>query len=1005
MSATTKPMYRKYYDVWAEHRAAYGPKVALLYQVGGFFELYDTENLTTGTTQANIREIAELCQLSLTAHPVEGTKDQQTLFGGFPEHAVGKFERILVQAGFTVVVVVQRKGRTGQVEERVVDHIASPGCYVEGAKERRLVGVVLETLATRRVYWAATALDVATGRIWFVEGADRDRLHQFLCIHPPAELVLWSDGGDAAASWTSSLKSACAATHIRCLAPASVAIEDAALERLWPGRGRLSWTNTQPQARRCLSALMTFAAEHVPSALRCLEEPEAWVPTGEVRLGNAALEQLGLLSLRGEDKQSLLGLMDQCRSVAGRRLLRSRLLRPVTDVAVLEERLDRVDRATAALDDAGTERALRSLYDMSRLWRRLELGTATLGDMACLLRSYEAAAELMRGWGDGNGDSEVTNMLNYMHGVFAVWDVPTCVELARDSPSVPVTALPWKAGVYKSVEEVFRRGAVIRAQAVALCQSWSASLSINGCKGDGGAACRVGKGRDEQLYLDDAEGGGFRVTGTKRRISAALTMLRDGGDKSAVMNQYKSSATLETAALEAISVKHRAWWGEWSAVWTTAWSAAIAELAARGRESHVAIESWCADLDVSWTIAKLSRDWIWTRPVFVADASEAFVEVSGLRHPILERIQTGGVPYVSHAVTLGPHETNSVSSSVQSDAGLLLYGMNASGKSSLMKALGLCVLLAQCGMPVPATSCRIAPFSAIFTRILGNDNLWAGLSSFAVEMTEFREILQFADERTLVLGDELCSGTESLSATALVAAGVEVLVGRGTKFVFATHLHELATLPDIAGLRGVRAVHLKVHYDAAADRLVYDRHLAPGSGSALYGLEVCRALDLPTGYLDRATALRKALAGWQAPTVSSYSAAAVVDRCAVCGAEGKAAALETHHIRPQAERAAARNDGSDVDAAGNLVCLCAACHDDHHAGRLVIQGWTDTSAGRRLVWSKTEQTEQTEPSDEVVTWVRDQKRHRIRVATIQRMAKQIFGVDLTDKWVRGVRLT
>jgi len=334
------------------------------------------------------------------------------------------------------------------------------------------------------------------------------------------------------------------------------------------------------------------------------------------------------------------------------------------------------------------------------------------------------------------------------------------------------------------------------------------------------------------LYLDDAEGGGFRVTGTKRRISAALTMLRDGGDKSAAMNQYKSSATLETAALEAISVKHRAWWGEWSAVWATAWSAAIAELAARG---HVAIEAWCADLDVSWTIAKLAREWLWKRPVFVTDAPEAFVEVSGLRHPILERIQTGGVPYVSHAVTLGPPETNNPSS-VQSDSGLLLYGMNASGKSSLMKALGLCVLLAQCGMPVPASACRLAPFSAIFTRILGNDNLWAGLSSFAVEMTEFREILQFADERTLVLGDELCSGTESLSATALVAAGVEVLVGRGTKFVFATHLHELATLPDIAGLRGVKAVHLKVHYDATADRLVYDRHLAPGSGSALYGL-------------------------------------------------------------------------------------------------------------------------------------------------------------------------
>jgi len=315
--------------------------------------------------------------------------------------------------------------------------------------------------------------------------------------------------------------------------------------------------------------------------------------------------------------------------------------------------------------------------------------------------------------------------------------------------------------------------------------------------------------------------------------------------------------------------------------------------------------------------------------------------------------------------------------------------MNASGKSSLMKALGLSVVLAQAGFPVPATAFRLAPFTAIFTRILGNDNLWAGLSSFAVEMTEFREILQFADERSLVLGDELCSGTESLSATALVAAGVETLAARGTKFVFATHLHELATLIPSS----VVAMHLKVHYDAAADLLVYDRTLAPGSGSALYGLEVCRALDLPPEYLDRATVIRKQLAGWVTPHRSVYSASAVIDRCAVCdGSVG----LEAHHIQPQASVAT-----TNLDVAGNLVCLCATCHDDHHGGRLVIQGWIDTSAGRRLSWSRPLVST---IDDEVTAWIREQRQLKVRVPTIQRMARQIFGVELTVAQIKAVKL-
>lgn len=974
-------MYRKYYEVWSAHAAKYGPKTALLYQVGGFFEIYDTENLTTGATQANIREIAELCQLSLTTHEVDG--GAQTLFGGFPEHALGKFERILVQAGWTVVVVVQRKGATGAVEERVVDHIASPGCYVDGARERRLVGCILESLtdgpaALRRVYWAAAALDVATGRIWFAEGVDRDRLHQFLCMHPPAELVLWADGLPAANHWMDSLKTACAAVHCRCLGSAAVAVDEATLERFWaPARKRLEWLPRLPQARRALAALLEFATDHVPSALAAIRIPEAWTPDGEVRLGNAALEQLGLVSLRSDEKQSLLGLLDQCRSVAGRRLLRTRLMRPITEISELERRLDLMDRVGAASGDliGQTERALRSLYDMSRLWRKLELRTATLTDMACLLRSYEAARTLLAAWAPAGVPPGAQEYLDW---VFSRWDPTATSELSRLGPSVPVTVLPWV-----STNPVFEKGRAIRDEAVALCASWSAAVAT--------------KGKPEQLYLDDAEGGGFRITGTKRRVASVLAALRDDGDTSAASTPYKASATVETAGLDAISTRHRTWMTEWIPVWSSMWLDALTEIVARGAAAHAAIEAWCAELDLAWTTARIARDWNWRRPVF-KELGEGALCVTKLRHPILERIQTQ-VPYVAHTIGLGSLIVDETGT--KADRGFLLYGMNASGKSSLMKAVGLAVLLAQCGFPVPAAAMTLSPFTAIFTRILGNDNLWAGLSSFAVEMTEFREILRYADQRALVLGDELCSGTESLSATALVAAGVETLAARGTKFVFATHLHELAALPDIKALAGVAPVHLKVHYDEPTDSLIYDRQLAPGSGSALYGLEVCRALDLPISYLDRATALRQTLAGWQAPHTSTYSVSAVVDRCAICQASGSSAHLEMHHIRPQADGAAAAAEGFDLHGPGNLACLCAKCHDEHHAGRLLIAGWEETSAGRRLLWSRSSESNG-ELTEEIRAFVREEKARKSRVVTIQRMATQLFGITLTKNQIQSL---
>ena len=924
--AGVKPMYNKYFDVWKTHTDLYGPRTAVLYQVGGFFEIYDVENLVTGTTRANIRDIADVCQLSLATNDIgDGC---QSLFGGFPDHALAKFERTLVLAGFTVVVVVQKKGRGGNVEERLVDHISSPGCFVEGVKDRRLIGAILE-----RGYWAAAAIDVATGSIWFVEGADtdRDRLHQFLCTYPPSELVLWTDGLSAI---TESLKSACETVHIRCLGTASVALDESILVQFWSRPIMLAATQCLPQGRRCLAALMDFARDHMPLALKDLRPPIPWLPTDEVRLGNAALEQLGVLSFKNT-KQSLLGILDSCRSVGGKRLLRSRLTQPTSNVATLRHRLAEFTKT----HPPETERHLRSLYDTSRIFRRLELGTATLVDMGCLLRSWTAALSLIQMW-----RPEELEVSSYLTTVLGDWNLDAlCQETITN-------ALPFvNPGV--DTATLFAEGQSLRAEVEALCS--------------------------EGLYIEDVDGGGFRITGTKRRLAAAHAALRDNGDTTAVLSLHRTTSILETASLLDVSARHREWFSRWSLWWALLWARTIQDFVVAGRDFHRRIEVLCAEIDVIWTISGIAKEWGWTNPVYV-ESEDSWVQATGLRHPMIEQLLTQ-VPYVAQDISLAGDET-----------GLLLYGMNASGKSSLMKAVGLCTVLAQTGFPVPAASFTLAPFTAIFTRILGNDNLWAGQSSFVVEMTEFRDVLRFADNRSLILGDELCSGTESLSATALVAAGVETLASRKAKFLFATHLHELGSL----GLGGVKVAHLAVHYDEATGSLVYDRTLKPGSGSALYGLEVCRALDMPTAFIERALQIRQGLVGDQKAHVSPYSSESVVSRCEVCGSS---AGLETHHIQHQATF---QGPTAALHAPHNLTTLCGVCHDDHHAGRLAIKGWEDTTEGRRLLWSRPGQVSVLD--SDVVDFIRMEKALKKRVLTIQRVVKTRFGLDVTKTQITQV---
>lgn len=128
-----------------------------------------------------------------------------------------------------------------------------------------------------------------------------------------------------------------------------------------------------------------------------------------------------------------------------------------------------------------------------------------------------------------------------------------------------------------------------------------------------------------------------------------------------------------------------------------------------------------------------------------------------------------------------------------------------------MKAVGLAVVMAQAGLYVAAEAMELVPYKRLMTRIVGRDNMIRGQSSFAVEMNELKVILDGVDERALVLGDELCSGTEHESARAIVAASLREMCDVGASVVLATHLHGLKEVDCLRGDAGIQERHMKVN--------------------------------------------------------------------------------------------------------------------------------------------------------------------------------------------------
>jgi DNA mismatch repair protein MutS len=314
--------------------------------------------------------------------------------------------------------------------------------------------------------------------------------------------------------------------------------------------------------------------------------------------------------------------------------------------------------------------------------------------------------------------------------------------------------------------------------------------------------------------------------------------------------------------------------------------------------------------------------------------NKSFVEVTGLRHCLIEKIQQSEL-YVANDISLG---TKSIDCTKSMD-GILLYGTNAVGKTSFIRALGISVIMAQAGLYVPASSYKFSPYKYIFTRILGNDNLFKGLSTFAVEMSELRTILRLADKNSLVLGDELCSGTESISATSIFVAGIQALKNKQCSFIFATHLHEIIDYDEIKTLKNIALKHMSVIYDKERDCLIYDRKLKDGPGTNMYGLEVCKSLSLPQDFLEAALSIRMKYHPQSASILehkqSHYNAAILKGMCENCG---ERPADDVHHLIHQQDAGQKGiiqlpNNGLRLhkNHAANLLNLCQKCHDDFHS--------------------------------------------------------------------------
>jgi DNA mismatch repair protein MutS len=188
----------------------------------------------------------------------------------------------------------------------------------------------------------------------------------------------------------------------------------------------------------------------------------------------------------------------------------------------------------------------------------------------------------------------------------------------------------------------------------------------------------------------------------------------------------------------------------------------------------------------------------------------------------------------------------------------LVTGPNMAGKSTILRQIGLCVVLAQLGAFVPADSASFGVIDRLFTRVGASDNLAQGQSTFMVEMSETSAILHNATPRSLVLLDEIGRGTSTYDGVAIAWAVTEHLHDCiGCKTMFATHYHELMQLPE----RLAHARNLNVAVRETGSTVVFLHRLEAGGTDRSYGIHVAQLAGLPDPVVARAKSVLGTLEG------------------------------------------------------------------------------------------------------------------------------------------------
>ena len=980
-------IYDDYIAYYNKYKELYG-KVLVLMEVGSFWELYDAND-----NAENARIVCDLLDITLTKRNknVSEISAQNPYMAGFPTHALDKFLSILIDANYTVILVSQVTSPPNP--KRDVTHILSKGtCAFEninaqGTKRHTspqtcntsyiacIYNGTYTDFRTResKIAFGFACVDLSTGHCMIMDSTNCDEVYSLIQKTNPVEIILIGDKIDTSpmADFSNMTTSANIIDHTLIYDKDihKHSFQRHVLELAYKSKfdnmlsihENLDFENGKnSESAKALVYLLQYAYNHNKLLISNIMLPEIASDGKTLRLSSWTAQQLDITGL---DK-----ILNRCYTNMGKRYFTHRIWNPFNQSDVINASLSGVNDYLTIYERSSNDFAiiatyLKEMYDVERLFRRWTVGKLRLMDFTSIIKTLNALNAIFT-IKESHAEScdvkcisikvKCRELLDYINTVINM----DAISSHNDSNN---NMCPFKPFVSEELDELYRELQQVSTNTRKFVQVFPELF----------------------FRLEQNDTNGFYLMTTTKRFAEFKKSINTNEQRQFVdefeeHKQASNALKLTHKALRQSSEKKNEVLEKIKTITHAFFSKWLLESGAIFNSSFSQITDSIKQIDFYYTCARNAKDFHYARPIIldatisVSASSYAF---KGIRHPIIERLERSNQSiYVQNDIA-------------KTSDGMLLFGLNAAGKSSLMKAVGLNIYMAQTGMYCAANSAKISPYKKMYSRIGHTDNLYMGQSTFMVEMQELREILKNIDRNTIVLGDELCAGTEAHSALAIVSSALQKLCSSGATFILTTHLHELLDLPNVSKLVDEQKIvikHLHAQSDPVNGTITFERKLRDGQGSKMYGLEVCSALGFDVEFIDNAFSIRK----------SKYNSDVFVSTTTLCSVCKKSKATEVHHINEQHSANASQvieEKACHKNHIANLVPLCEVCHDAVHHHNLIIHGYKATTKGLCLDFEYTKQYN--DKIEELINKLVSEKKYSANM--ISKHLAQFEGIHMT----------